>query len=395
MKPIVLVGCSEDFQRQVVAAAGESILERLRRWSDPVARSGTVAGLLSLDPSVVVLGDTFGEEEALRIAAELDQIRRGISVVLVAKQRPQTLNAALAAGVRAVVPPDSVGAALRLALIRAAEAGDRAVSTPAAPPGGQVPAPLRTGKVITVSSPKGGAGKTVLASNLAARLAQQHPRRVAVVDLDLQFGDIAFALSLSPRHSIKDAAASTGVNTTALKVFLTPHPAGLYALCAPSDPADGDDVDPVATGEVLTRLAEEFDYVVIDTGAGLTEHTLAALDVSTDVVLVADADVPSIRHMAKVVKALDGLQMDALTRHFILNRADARIGIRIGDVLDGVGLKTDLEIPTSREVGISLSKGEPIVLSNAKSAMAKRVAQLAERIGASDESGRKAERSAS
>jgi pilus assembly protein CpaE len=228
-----------------------------------------------------------------------------------------------------------------------------------------------------------------------ARLAQQHPRRVAVVDLDLQFGDIAFALSLNPRHSIKDAAASTGVDTTALKVFLTPHPAGLYALCAPGDPADGDDIDPVATGEILTRLAEEFDFVVIDTGAGLTEHTLAALDVSTDVVLVADADVPSIRHMAKVVEALDGLQMKALTRHLILNRADARIGIRIGDVLDGVGLETDLEIPTSREVAISLSKGEPIVLSNAKSAMAKRVAQLAERIGESGEARGKAERSAS
>lgn len=395
MKPIVLVGCSEQFQRQVVAAVGDSIRDRLRRWSDPVARSGTVAGLLSLDPAVVVFGADFGEDEALRVAGQLDQTRRGLSVVLVAKQRPQVLDAALAVGVRAVVPPDAGGASLRLALIRAVEAGDRAASAPAAPASAPASSQSPAGRVITVSSPKGGAGKTVLASNLAACLAQRSPRRVAVVDLDLQFGDIAFALSLSPRHSIKDAAASSQVDTTALKVFLTSHPSGLYALCAPGDPGDGDEIDPSATSEIITRLAAEFDYVVIDTGAGLTEHTLAALDVSTDVVLVADADVPSIRHMAKVVSALDGLQMVGLERHIILNRADARIGIRIGDVLDGVGLETDLEIPTSREVAISLSRGEPIVLSNGKAAMSKKVAELADRVtAATDGSVRGAERSA-
>ncbi|MCJ7725731.1 MAG: AAA family ATPase, partial [Acidimicrobiia bacterium] len=238
-------------------------------------------------------------------------------------------------------------------------------------------------------------GKTVIASNLAACLAGRAPRRVAIVDLDLQFGDIAFALSRKPKHSIKDAAASSQVDTTALKVYLTPHRAGLYALCAPSDPSDGDDIDPAATSEILKRLAAEFDYVVIDTGAGLTEHTLAALDVSTDVVLVADSDVPSIRHMAKVVSALDGLQMTGMARHFVLNRADARIGIRIGDILEDVGLRADIEIPTSREVAISLSRGEPIVLTDAKSSMAKKINELVERMLAGERgSNRAAKRSA-
>ncbi len=88
--------------------------------------------------------------------------------------------------------------------------------------------------------------------------------------------------------------------------------------------------------------------------------------------------------------------MSSLARHVVLNRADARIGIRIGDVLDDVGLATDLEIPTSREVAISLSRGEPIVLSNAKSSMAKKVNELADRLLAGeDRPGRPAERSAS
>jgi len=396
MKPIVLVGCTTEFQERAVAEASESLQGRLRRWSDPLARDGTVSGLLTYDPAAVVLGNAIGEKEALDLATRLDGTGRGIGLVLVAEHRPQTIDAALAAGVRAIVPPDVDGAALSAALARAVEAGDR--STSAAAPAASPPGPTgrTTGRVITVISPKGGAGKTVLASNLAASLAKLAPRRVAIVDLDLQFGDIAFALSLEPRHDISDVARTSSVDTTTLKVFLTAHDAGLYALCAPDDPGAADDVDPAATSEILTRLAAEFDFVVIDTGAGLTEHTLAALDVSTDAVLIADADVPSIRHMGKVVAALDGLQMTGMERHFVLNRADARIGIRISDVLEGVGLRTDIEIPTSREVAISLSRGEPIVLSNAKSSMAKKVNELVERLIGDDSmsAGRSAERSA-
>ena len=139
-------------------------------------------------------------------------------------------------------------------------------------------------------------------------------------------------------------------------------------------------------GEIISTLASDFDYLVIDTGAGLTEHTLTALDASTDAVLIADADVPSIRPLAKVAATLDRIGLDGLRRHFILNRADARIGVRIADVLGSLGLEMDLEIPTSREVGISLSRGVPIMISNPKSTMAKRVTRLVHRLADRPES---------
>ena len=378
MRPIVLVGCASDFEERLVAAADDEIKRRLRRWSDPLTRSGTVSGLLTYDPAVVVLGSGIGEPEALRLAIELDQTGRGIALVVVAEQRATTIEAALAAGVRAVVSPDADAQTLRAALCKAVDAGDR--RTEPAPVETAVPSAQRSGRVITVASPKGGAGKTVLASNLAVGLAQVAPRRVVIVDLDLQFGDIAYAFSLSPRHNISDAVMSGRVDATALKVFLSHHEAGLYALCAPDDPAGGEDVFPESASQVLSHLAAEFDFVVVDTGAGLTEHTLAALDVSTDAVLIADADVPSIRHLAKVVASLDRLEMTNLERHFVLNRADARIGIRISDVLSSVGLRMDIEIPTSRDVAISLSRGVPIGLSNPKSSMAKKVEQLVQRL---------------
>ncbi|MCB2224112.1 MAG: AAA family ATPase [Actinobacteria bacterium] len=394
MRPIVLVGCPSEFAERLVAAAGDALRPRLRRWSEPLARSGTASGLLTFDPAVVVLGGDIGYDEALELAGRLDRARRDVEIVLVAEPRAATLDAAMAAGVRAVLPPDAEGAALRTVLARTAETADRAAtSRPAARPQEQ-PAAAPAGRIVTVTSPKGGAGKTVVASNLAAGLAAVAPRRVAIVDLDLQFGDIAFALSLQPHHTIADLAGSAEVDATTLKVFLTSHEAGLYALCAPEDPAGADEVDPAVTPEILKQLASQFEYVVVDTGAGFTEHTLAALDVSTDAVLIADADVPSIRHLAKAAATLDRLGMGAMRRHFVLNRADARIGIRIADVLESVGLEMDLEIPTSRDVAISLSRGEPIVLSNAKAAMTRRITELVERLGGARAGGARAERSA-
>jgi pilus assembly protein CpaE len=381
MKPIVLVGCTSGFEESLLGAVDESIRPRLRRWSDSMAGPGTVSGLLTTDPGVVILGSALDKSDALRMASEIDQAGRGIAVVVVAELRSATVDAALAAGVRAVVSPDADDATLRSGLQRAIDAADRQIPLATAADAGAGAAEVhRMGRVITVTAPKGGAGKTVLASNLAVGLAREAPRRVVVVDLDLQFGDIAYAFSLEPQHSVVDAAASGADDPTALKVFLSHHEAGLYALCAPDDPGGGDEVNAEAVPGILSRLAAEFDFVVVDTGAGLTEHTLAALDVSTDAILIADADVPSIRHLAKVVATLDRLQMVRMRRHFVLNRADARIGIRMSDVLQGVGLHMDVEIPTAREVPISLSQGIPIVLSNPKSSMAKKVGRLVDRV---------------
>jgi pilus assembly protein CpaE len=372
MRPIVLIECTASLAQQVRAALPESLQGAVRHWTAPGLRSGTVSGVLTYDPVAVVIGPEITEQEAFGLASALDRSGRGAGVVVIANHLQGTLDRAMAAGVRAVVPPSADPATLSSAVERAVEAGSSRPTTPAAP---EV---SRSGRVITVTSPKGGAGKTVLASNLAVSLAGVAPQRVVVVDLDLQFGDIAYAFSMQPTHTVYDAVAGD-LDPTALKVYLTRHTSDLYALCAPDDPAQGERVEASAVGSILEILAEAFEFVVIDTGAGLTEHTLVALDASSDAVFIIDADVPSMRHLAKVVNALDRLGIPA-RRHFVLNRADARIGVRIADVLGSVGLHSDLEIPTSRDVPISLSHGVPISLSDPRSSMARGASSLADRI---------------
>lgn len=130
----------------------------------------------------------------------------------------------------------------------------------------------------------------------------------------------------------------------------------------------------------MSLLAADFDHVVVDTPAGLSEHTLAAVDLSTDVVFVADMDVPSVRHLAKVVTAFDRLGIRHPRRHFVLNRCDARVGLSMPQVLGQGGIEVDLEIPLSKQVPVSLNEGVPLILSNPRSPVTRKVWELVERL---------------
>jgi pilus assembly protein CpaE len=167
------------------------------------------------------------------------------------------------------------------------------------------------------------------------------------------------------------------LDSTAIKVFLEPHPSGLYALVAPHFPAEADEVSAATAGHVVDILAREFSYVVVDTGAGLDEYTLAAIERSDDLVLVCVTDVPSVRGMRKALDAIDLLGMTRPRRHLVLNRSDDRVGLTASDVESTIGLPVEVEVPTSRAIQISINQGEPIVQSDPRSAPARALAELA------------------
>ena len=371
MKRIVVAGASDRFfgrLQQAVPDAGD----RIYRWVEQLDGPAVVEAILALDPAAVVLGPDLPPRLALTLATEFDRVRPDVSVLISVAADPAAVNAALAAGVRGVLPPDASHDTIREAVVRAVRAVEARATAPK--PGRD----RRHGaRVITVCAPKGGAGKTMLSTNLAAGLGAAAPRQTVIVDLDLQFGDVAYSFSLKPRHSIYDAVTTPqALDLTTLKVFLTRHPCELYALCGPDDPARGELVAPEAVGEIVSLLMAEFSYVVIDTGAGLTEHTLSALDVSTDVVFVADMDIPSVRHLRKVLNALDRLGMNTQERHFVMNRADSRVGLSMADAASAAGITIDIEIPSSRHVPVALNTGTPIILGNPRSAVSRRIWDL-------------------
>ncbi len=377
MSTTLLVTPDTDFEAQVKQAFDGEL--EAERWWDPMlprlqpdqAAQAVATGA----PAVVVLGPGVATRTALALAGALDVLHPEICVVVVARATAHLWEQALRAGVREILDPGASDEELRHALERAGataarrQSGTTSVAVPEAP----------RGRVITVMSPKGGAGKTTVSTNLTVALAESAPGRVVIVDLDLQFGDVASALSLGAQSTMADAARAEGkLNSTSLKVFLEPHPAGFYALIGPHFPAEADEVTAATVGHVIDILAAEFDYVVIDTCAGLDEHALAAADRSDDLVLVCVTDVPSVRGLRKALDAIDLLGMTRQRRHLILNRSDDRVGLSVRDVETTLGLTVDATVPTARSIPISINQGSPVVESDPRSPAARSLHQFAQ-----------------
>jgi pilus assembly protein CpaE len=237
--------------------------------------------------------------------------------------------------------------------------------------------PRRHSKVIVVISPKGGSGKTAVSSNLAVALAQRNAGRVVAVDLDVQFGDLGTALSLTPEHTLAQLARATHIDATTVKLFLTPYANGLYVLAGANDPVDADSISHSHITAVLPLLAQNFDYVIVDTPAGLDERTLAAIECASDLLLVSSLDVTSIRSLRKALDALDHIGVKA-ERQLLLNRADSKVGLNPSDPEEAIGMKISCSIPSSRDIPLSLNLGTPVVISEPKSAVAKQLQKLAQ-----------------
>ncbi|SDM64311.1 pilus assembly protein CpaE [Geodermatophilus siccatus] len=377
--------------RVVLGAADEELVLRVKQATD-----GDVhvlpAGRLPADPArlfeqlvdgelpeVLLVGPLAPPQEVFSLAARLDVQCPGISVVLLADPAPQTWQEAMRAGVRDLLAPTADAGEIRAAVERAgsAAAGRRRVLRP-------VEETARyTGRVIAVASPKGGVGKTTVSANLAIGLTAAAPQSTVLVDLDVQFGDVASALGLTPEYALPDVAHGPAAeDTMVLKTFLTQHPSGLYAVCGAESPAAGDTVSAADVSRLLASLAREFRYVVVDTAPGLSEQTLAALDRATDVVMLSSMDVPGVRGLRKELDVLRELCMIPAGRHVVMNLADPKGGLSVRDVETAIGTGVDVVLPRSAAVPASTNQGVPILASGRRDPVVKELRRLVSRFAA-------------
>ena len=378
--------------RVVLAAAEEDLVLRIKEATDgdltvlppgrlPADPARLFEQLVDGElPEVLVIGPGAPTGDALSLAARLDVQCPGISVVLVAEPTPELWQAAMRSGIRDLAPPTADAAGLRLAVDRAAEAaaGRRRVLRPVAETA------RYTGRVITVASPKGGVGKTTVATNLAIGLTEAAPQSTVLVDLDVQFGDVASALALTPEYSLPDVVhGPASEDTMVLKTFLTQHPSGLYAVCGAESPAAGDTVSGEEVSRLLAALAREFRYVVVDTAPGLSEPTLAALDRATDVIMLTSMDVPGVRGLRKELDVLRELCMIPAGRHVVMNFADPKAGLSVRDVETTIGTGVDVVLPRSSAAPASTNQGVPLLQSGKKKdPMVKELRRLVARFAA-------------
>jgi pilus assembly protein CpaE len=233
------------------------------------------------------------------------------------------------------------------------------------------------GRVITVFSPKGGTGKTVTSSNLAAALAKQG-KKTLLLDLDLQFGDAAIVMGIEPEKTIYDLVVAPGeLDFEKLTGYTTKHPCGLDVLPAPLRPEDAE----LVTESKITRLLEVarecYEVIVVDTSPFFHGPMLATIDRTDELLVICGLDVPTLKNVRLALQTLELLSFPTSRIRFILNRANTKVGLSKAEVESALKVGVHAELPSDRAVPVAVNQGSPVVLTDAGSDFAKAVTALA------------------
>ncbi|MEU4238613.1 AAA family ATPase [Actinoplanes sp. NPDC026619] len=323
---------------------------------------------------LVIVGATVPLDEVLMFTAYQRLQRPLIGVVLVRRTvEPNDVLRCLRSGVREVVE-EADWDGIRNACSRSVDLS-KALSTTLRTNSEQAP----YGRVITVFAGKGGCGRSVVAVNLAAALSAGGVRRVLLVDLDLQFGDIAIMLKLPPDRNIAGGIAMAGrLDEPGLRSIITGYKNGIDVLLAPSSPAQGEHVRRELVVEILDLARPNYDFIVVDTPALVTDQVLAALDISDWLIPIVTPDLPTLKSVRLTVEMFDMLDYAKDRRLLVFNRSNSEVGLTPEDISEAIGMPFAVHVPSSREVTISVNRAEPLYMTNPVHPFSRAIARLAE-----------------
>jgi pilus assembly protein CpaE len=234
------------------------------------------------------------------------------------------------------------------------------------------------GRIITVFSPKGGTGKTVMSTNLATAFAKHGGKRTLLLDLDLQFGDAAIMLGIEPDKTIYDLVVAPGeLDPEKLAGYTTRHAAGVDVLPAPIRPEDAELVTEAKLSRLLEVAKESYEMIVVDTSPFFHGPMLATLDSTDELLLVCGMDVPTIKNVRLSLQTLELLSFPTERIRVVLNRANSNVGMKRGEVEAALEQRVRYEVPSDRAVPLAVNRGNPAVLSDAKADFSRALREMA------------------
>ena len=368
--PTIIVDADQAVRSRLAMQLGELAL--------PVGSLDALRERLGGSPVVAVLGPSCATPEGLADAERLITEHPEVAAVLIAAElSTEVFRQALRAGIKDVLAAPVDTSALAESVRRV---GETLATFRRAEPTAPTAVEGDLGKVLTVFSTKGGAGKSVIAANLAVILAKRTDKPVVLVDADLQFGDVAVMLKLAPQHTIVDAVASGDrLDAGLLQNILVRHePSGVYVLPAPLEPQFADQIAAAEMIQIIELLRTFAGYVVIDTPAHFNDVVLGLIEISDEVLLIAGMDIPNIKNVKIGLQTLRLLNTPMSKLHLILNRANSKVKLDVSEVERTLQVKAECLIPSDIMVPQSVNKGTPVVLDNPKSGVARSIEQLAD-----------------
>lgn len=337
----------------------EELVQHLRPGRPVVALFG---------PSVAV---PLGFQQVQRLVSAYPEL--GV-VFAVAELSAPVLQAALRAGAR-----DTVAAGDAATMVQAvARVGDLLSEST----NSRVPAVAESranpGQLTVVFSTKGGVGKSTIAINVAVAMARRTGERVALVDADLHFGDVAVMLGIPPQTTITDAAASIQFSEPEMLLqMLTRHESGVYVLPAPAEAVLGTTLAPEELVGVCSALQSFCGHVIVDTPTVFDDSILALLEAADEILLVGGMDIPSVKNLKIGMQALDLASIAGPKLRLVLNRANTQVKLDVREIEQVLGLRAEFPIPSDIAVPISVNAGAAVVDQDSKSAASRAIENIA------------------
>jgi pilus assembly protein CpaE len=383
-----------------VSETRENVRKLLQFESDVdvvgLARTGTEAIQISqeLNPDVVLMDINMPDMDGISATEAIRSKQPAVQVVILSVQSDQNyMRRAMLAGARDFLtkPPmgDELISAIRRAGAMAQSERSKSIPVQALPAAGNIgvlPPGYGTpkGKIITVYSPKGGTGCTTLAVNLALTLHNEDTR-VALVDGNLQFGDVAVFMNEQGKNTIIDLAPrAEELDPEIVEEVMLKHSAsGLHILAAPGRPEYAEKVSSGQFTRVLEYLSQIYSYVVVDTTSYLNDVTLAAIDVSDLMVLVTTQDIPSIKNCRLFLDLSQTMGMERERILFAMNRYDKRISITPERIAENLKQEVSSVIPLDEATVMkAVNRGVPFVLESKSQPASRGIFSLAESVRA-------------
>jgi pilus assembly protein CpaE len=347
---ILLVDADEGFVEDARALFEGNKVYTARNISDAQRR------LVEEGIDIALVGPTFAHEAGVAESTLLFDVQPELPLVLVTEAvNTDVLRAALRAGIKDVVEApltakkieDALGLVELIHKREDKDAKRRA----------------KIGKVVTIMSPKGGAGKTMTTTNVALTLGGWgDPERVVILDADLQFGDVCISLQIDPRHTIVDVARDIDkLDEELLESLLARHTSGIRVLSAPLEPSLADEVSTQVVVKTIGMLKRMFDFIVIDTAPFLDEPVLSILERSDVVLLVVDMDLPSVKNAKLALDTLRLIKFPFEKIKLVLNRVNSKARLDVDELERSLGLEIMAAISSDKLVPRAVNEGEPVV----------------------------------
>jgi pilus assembly protein CpaE len=325
---------------------------------------------------IVVLAPSVGDDEAIALA-EFSARESAATAVLLVRDVPVdgSFPRLVRGGVRDVVDLTKGRNEFREALRRAVDWNSGMRGTASAN-GSRGP----TGVVVAVFSTKGGTGKTFLACNLAAALAERSGSQVGLLDLDHDLGDVFAYFGAEPSRTLQELLTlDDGADAEAVAQLGTPLAKGITGFGSRPDPrAEPIPAAPIA--RMLSKLKDAFPFSVVDATSEYSDHVLAALDLSDAICLVTGLDAIGVRHMSIAMQTLQNLGVGRDRLHFVVNRADSKVDLTIQDIERLLEIRVDSRIPSSPLVPRSINQGKLLWFDKRRSDVSKGVEAFADRL---------------